>query len=60
MEVLYAGVWNPKKCSMAYNSVHMISSNPALLTIHYTEGAGNYSKQSGRAAESHNYTDHIK
>jgi hypothetical protein len=45
---------------MAYNSVYMISSNPALYAIHYTEGADHYSKQSGTAAESHNDTGHIK
>lgn len=45
---------------MAYNSVGMISSKPALPAIHYTEGAEYYSKQSGRAAESHNDTGHIK
>jgi len=60
VEVLYVGVWDPEKCTMAYNSVHMMSSNPALPAIHYTEGADHYSKQTGKAEESHNDTGHIK
>jgi len=60
VKVLHVGVWDPKKCTMAYNSVHIMSSSPALPAIHYTEGADHYSKQTGKAAESHSDTGHIK